>query len=1165
MSPYTLLRSTLRTLSTMLMVSVAVTISLPALSADSAMAGKNGGPSQFAGGKNLPTPQALMDKLASNGPVFIENRGQFDSRVKFQVRTERGTLWLTNDGIVFDFARPKQGTPPHQKDAARPTSRNAQTEMERLVSRQKFMSSNATPNVEALDPVPGIYNYFIGTDPNKWRTHIQAYKRVLYRDVWKGIDLRLFANGTDLEEEFIVHPGADLTAVQVAYEGTQGLIVSDDGSLKITTAFGELTETAPHIYQESAGKEAPISGKFKVAGNTYAFEVARRDQGSDLIIDPTVIFSKKQPRGKANSASPPLYSTYLGGSATCNGFCGPTEYAAGIAVDASGSAYVGGTTGSNDFPTTPGVYEEHSPSGECGFVTKFTPLGNQLQYSTYLCGVDMTVIAGVGIDSSGDAYVIGSSGSSYPTTPNALQPTVNGVFLTVLSPAGDALLYSTGFGSHTGFACCSDSGPIPMHPIAVDSLGRAYLTGAVNCGYDIPLTANAYQSSCAAGSQVTFLGVLDPSQSGQASLIYGSYLGGSYQDEGSAVAVDAYGMAYITGGTYSRDFPVTPGAYQTGPQGPPGTGDGFVAKFNPAASSNTLLYSTYLGGSGNDFPHAITADSSGNAYITGVTDSDNFPVMGAIIRQRDMNASFVTKLNAAGNNLVFSTFWGGQYCSPGNTDAIVVDVLGNTYVAGSSHGQLLVSSDAYQPQLAGDCDAFVSKFDPTGSTLIYSSYLGGAFRDAGMALAIDSVGDAYLAGWTTSPDFPVTQAAYQQQLNGRDDAFVTKLPLGGSGTLSITGILPNAGGNAGSVTAQIIGSGFHQGATAKLVCDQSNVPGNNMTLSGGGQILTATYDLTHSAPGLCDVVVTNVDKNSVMLSKEFTVQQGGAFDLLVQKMGTAALPGANMKYYVGLANIGNVDAAPDLAVTETVQPWFAFQGSTPRIDTTYQADKLWPPSDVGKGGKFDEVLEWSISSLAPQSVKNIVYGVQLERSTPVGLTVSGPACVSNIRQAEVAVCATGLVACMVGAGVECAPLLPAPPLYAACLIGSAVLCNSGLNDCLGVIDKWCDIFDREVQELPKDPNYLIGSSGTGDQGWVRPIYPLNYAVHFENDPQVKTPAQVVIVTTPLDVELDLSSLQLSDISMAGYSIPISPNIFSTSRAVRIWDSPRSATGTESVC
>jgi hypothetical protein len=315
----------------------------------------------------------------------------------------------------------------------------------------------------------------------------------------------------------------------------------------------------------------------------------------------------------------------------------------------------------------------------------------------------------------------------------------------------------------------------PGNSIAVDSSGRAYLAGTssgVDCqGGSIPITPNAFQSSYA-DCRAAFLGVLDPSQTGPASLVYGSYLGGSNPDSngenGDGVAVDGYGMAYVAGTTYSRDFPVTPGAFQVTFGG--GESDAFLAKFNPYASSGpaSVLYSTYLGGGGGDYGYTVAVDAIGNAVISGATTSGkqlpSFPTTPGAL-QPNWNGSwgdysgFVTKMNAAGNNLIFSTYLGG---ADAEVRGVVVDNFGNASAAGYSAGQLLLTPTGFQQQYEGgslygygQADGFVSQLDPSGN-LLYSSYLGGTGYDQAVAIAVDGVGDAYVTGWTTSVDFPTT-------------------------------------------------------------------------------------------------------------------------------------------------------------------------------------------------------------------------------------------------------------------------------------------------------------------------------------------------------------------------------------------------------------------------
>jgi hypothetical protein len=285
-----------------------------------------------------PTSAVRATTLATGASAFIENRGQFDARVKFQWKIGGRTLWLTEQGLVFDAIRPKAGDPltaepePSQRTGAPlgPAFQSGipgreQRGYDRLVFAEKFLGTHRAPSIEASQPLLGRYNYFIGNDPQHWRTDVPGYAEVVYRDVWDGIDLRLSRNGPDLEQEFIVRPGGDLTQIRVAFKGIDGLQVADDGSLVVRTAFGELRESPPRIYQEIAGQRGAVEGRFILTSKTaYTFEVKNYNPQYALVIDPTL-----------------LYSTYLGGSGD------DSSYGNGIAADSSGNAYVTGTTTSN--------------------------------------------------------------------------------------------------------------------------------------------------------------------------------------------------------------------------------------------------------------------------------------------------------------------------------------------------------------------------------------------------------------------------------------------------------------------------------------------------------------------------------------------------------------------------------------------------------------------------------------------------------------------------------------------------------------------------------------------------------------------------------------------------------------------------------------------------
>jgi Beta-propeller repeat len=727
-----------------------------------------------------------------------------------------------------------------------------------------------------------------------------------------------------------------LDHVEIAYRGIEGLSVAEDGSLEVDTAFGKLRETQPQIYQEIAGKHITVAGHFKLTSETsYAFEVGAHAAQYALVIDPTL-----------------LYSTYLGGSAGNVVGSFTYEFAAGIAVDTSGSAYVAGYTRSLDFPTTPGAFQTSVTDipGLVAFITKLNATGTALVYSTYLGYY--TGVNSIAVDSGGNAYVTGenndrSYGRDFPTTPNAYWPTDTShhcanwdFFVSKINPTGNELLYSTclgGAGSPTG--------------IAVDSHGGAFITGTVGAGVGLPTTSNAYQKSNPGARDSAFVMAFDTTLAGASSLVYSSYFGipssnaHSYGVSGTALALDAQGNFYITGSA-GDGVPTTPGALQqsvaTGITCNPAGGeqwncpDAFVAKFNPSASgSQSLIYSTYLGGPGYDTAVAIAVDASGNAFVTGHTQSSNFPITpGAFQTTSPLNiggdsVSFVSELNAGGSRLLYSTYFEGT-CTNGNacgsggiaSSAIAVDALGDAYVAGSAHTALLpVTPDAFQsiyskPVCRTDCSsAFLTEFNPAGSALLYSSYLGGTNNDVATGVAIDQTGDAYVAGHTASFDFPTIIGVVQPVMNGTGDAFVTKFPLGAQGGLSVTGMLPSTGGNNGQVTPRIIGTGFQAGATVRLISGGTTIVGNPVAVGASGQLITATFNLQGTSVGSLTLVVVNPDGTTVTLPGAFVVQQGGAPNIQLSLVGRNQatfmedIRYGSSTFFVVVTNTGTVDAA----------------------------------------------------------------------------------------------------------------------------------------------------------------------------------------------------------------------------------------------------------------
>jgi hypothetical protein len=479
------------------------------------------------------------------------------------------------------------------------------------------------------------------------------------------------------------------------------------------------------------------------------------------------------------------YSTFLHG----------TVY--GTTVDRAGNIYVTGQTDSS-LPTTPGAFQT---TGSGAFVAKLNATGTALIYATYLGNGGLGT--GIAVDAAGDAYVIGEWGN-LPTTANAIASSGNGGtdFVAELNPTGSSLSYATYI---PGTRQSGDLG-LPA-AIAVDSSGNIYVAG--DAGTDFPVTANAFQAYRGSGGSNAFFAKINPTLSGSASLLYASCLGGE-GDQASRIAVDSAGNAYVTGMTGSGNFPTTSGAFQRSYGG--GLEDVFVAKFNPSLSgSASLVYSTYLGGGGLDgyqYPGpgawnpqingGIAVDSAGNAYITSTTSSHDFPTTRGAFQIRSSfgqnggfnhpSDAFVTKLNATGTALVYSTYIGaGSHAESAGT-SIAVDANGDAHVTGWTNSTTFPTHNALQTTNAGGLDAFVTVLNPTGSGLLFSSYFGGSGNDYGFGIALDSAGNAYVGGQTSSSNFPTTAGAYQTtpgsgfalQIDPPADVSEVSVPIDGS-------------------------------------------------------------------------------------------------------------------------------------------------------------------------------------------------------------------------------------------------------------------------------------------------------------------------------------------------------------------------------------------------
>ena len=766
---------------------------------------------------------------------FIANNGQVDEQVEFYAKTFGGTVFVTKDGEIV-YALPKtEKSACRLGEAERTQQSSPKSEIQNLKSgvalREEFVGAKVNA-IQGEDPSVTKVNYFKGNDPSKWKTNVSTYDYVNLGEIYKGIELRLKAYGDNVEKLFCVKPGVDPEQIRISLSGIQstetpmieekqppvspfikgdltvsplekgasGLWVNEEGQLVAETELGPVKFTKPTAYQEIDGKRVyvdvayqienfkmqnaeqgithplPLSrGEYKSpllggesgvgksntdtdnghekahlptdtdnghVSHTYGFTVASYDRTKPLIIDPL------------------LASTFLGGYDWDEGHS--------IAIDGGGDVYVTGYTESLNFPTTTGAYDTSHNGGYYGddvFVSKFNSGLTGLLASTFLGGSDDDFGVSIAIDGGGNVYVTGRTYSGdFPTTTGAYDTSFNGgwydVFVSKFNSGMTGLLASTFLGGSD-----SDYGG----SIAIDGGGNVYVTG-YTLSADFPTTPGAYDTSHDDYYDV----FVSKFNSGLTSLLASTFLGGSDSDYGGSIAIDGGGNVYVTGQTYSGDFPATTGAYDTSYNG---GGDVFVSKFNSGLTS--LLASTFLGGSSVDECRSIAIDGGGNVYVTGRTLSSDFPTTtGAYdTSYTGYGDVFVSKFNSGLTSLLASTFLGGTggYGEVGNS--IAIDGGGNVYVTGyTGSSNFPTTTGAYDTSYNGYSDVFVSKFNSGLTSLLASTFLGGSAWDEVHSIAIDGGGNVYVTGQTLSSDFPTTTGAYDTSHNGGYyDVFISKL------------------------------------------------------------------------------------------------------------------------------------------------------------------------------------------------------------------------------------------------------------------------------------------------------------------------------------------------------------------------------------------------------
>jgi len=692
--------------------------------------------------------------------VFVANQGQMDERVSFYVHGKDKSVFFTEGGVTFILN--KQEPRQSEKTPGQAASQGGEPALrERHVVKLDFVG--ATPDVRPAgeQETDTVISYFKGNKED-WHTGLPTYGRVVYRNLWPGIDLAYSGTFGKLKYEFTVRPGADPSRIKLAYRGAGAVTLDADGRLEVRTPLGNMRDDVPVAFQmkdgkrveipmsfaldESAGSEmsnAPDQG-FEPESRAFGFRVGEYDRNLPLVLDPVIL----------------VYCGYIGGSGDDTGQA--------IAIDPAGATYITGTTDSPDASFPDVVGPDLAPNGlDDAFVAKIRNDGSGLVYCGYIGGDKRDYGLAIAADPFGSAYVTGTTSSTAATFPKVGGPDLihNGgedAFVAKINVAGTALVYCGYIGGSD-----DDSG----NGIVVDDDGHAFITG---------MTASSEATFPeVVGPDLTYNGgadafVAEISANGNG-LLYCGYIGGSSWDYGTGIAVDGLGYAYVTGNTLSTaaSFPE-----KVGPDlSHNGNSDAFVAKVN--ISGNGLVYCGYIGGDSVEYARGIAVTGS-NAYIAGTTMSDQttFPVkVGPDVTKNGLEEdAFVAKVSADGTSLIYCGFIGGELIDYGW--GIAVESSGAAYVVGETYSNETTFPEKIGPDLTfnGNNDLFVAKVNKLGTGFVYCGFIGGSGMEMGGGIAVDNSGNAYVVGTTRSTAATFPEAVGPDLIhNGEEDAFVAKV------------------------------------------------------------------------------------------------------------------------------------------------------------------------------------------------------------------------------------------------------------------------------------------------------------------------------------------------------------------------------------------------------
>ncbi|MGE5398583.1 MAG: CARDB domain-containing protein, partial [Chitinophagales bacterium] len=705
-----------------------------------------------------PTADNQTNRLADMPLFFIENQGQIDKQVLYYTEGGNQALYFTPKGLTFALTKSQEPSSTYLKTKLPGKELIPQaTEQERWAVKLNFTGAKTVkPHGEGLTPTRVSY---LKGQQKDWKTGLNTYSRVVYPDLWPGIDLVFRSGSNGLKYEFLVAPGSDPKQIKLTWQGAESIKINKQGGMEIKTPIGGFTDQAPIAWQrnEEDYKEVDTSFCLRENSSQWGFELGNYDPARELVIDPAIID----------------YCGYIGGSREDKGGT--------IAVDNLGRIYVAAFTNSSEsqgFPVTPGLDTSFNGGIWDGFVARMAADGASLEYCTYIGGSDFDSCDGIAVDSSYRVYITGNSASSesegFPVK-GGPDLTYNGgssdSFVAQLTADGTSLEYC-GYIGGSGMDYAMD--------VAFDNNGRVYLAGFTDSAQGLPVTGGL-DSEYNGGTSDTWVARV---VAGGSSLDYCGYIGGSNWDACYGLAVDNSGQAYVTGYTSSSQaegFPASIGP-DTSYNG--GDYDAFVARVS--ADGNSLNYCGYIGGSLADLAFGIAVGSNSRAYVTGYTTSsltEGFPVkVGPYTGHGGDGDAFVARVSADGTSLDYCGYIGGANSDQGK--AIAVDNSDRAYVLGDTFGDINqgfpTRGGPDSRYNGGLCDTFVARVTADGTSLDYCGYIGGLDSDYSGRIAVDGDGQAYITGYTSSSEnrgFPAYGGTDISYNRGISDIFVARVKV----------------------------------------------------------------------------------------------------------------------------------------------------------------------------------------------------------------------------------------------------------------------------------------------------------------------------------------------------------------------------------------------------